>query len=161
MTLTLITDRPPTAYFSPAAAQRKIGRVARQHTERPVALIVDADQDCRYILTQLLAQIHYTVVSTDNVDDACRIATEILPMLVVTDLRIGLHDTRLIPIELRRIPALEWIPMVVSSAWGLPQDSALAESVGADLFTTTPLDFRAIKELAAKLLQRPSRFAGD
>ena len=79
----------------------------------------------------------------------------------MTDLRIGPHDTRLIPIELRRIPPVQWIPMVVSSAWDLPLDGTLAEMVGAELFTSTPVDFRAIRDLAAKLVQRPSRFAGD
>lgn len=152
MTPTLTTDRPPAAYL-PRATTRPRGR-------RPVALIVDVDRDFRFILSQLLAPIGYAVVATDNVDDAGRLASETLPTLVVSEMRIGLHDTRLIPIELRRIPALEWIPMVVSSTWDLPQDRTLAELVSAELFTSTPVDFRAIKELAAKLIQSPSHAAG-
>jgi CheY-like chemotaxis protein len=108
-----------------------------------------------------LTRVGYAVVSTNNVDDACRLAIDTSPTLVVTDLRIGLHDTRLIPIELRRIAALQRTPMVVSSAWDLPQDRAPADLVDAELFTTTPVDFLAIKELAAKLIRRPNQFVAD
>ena len=144
---------PARIKYSPSAAARALWR-------KPVALVIDVDEDLRRIFAQLLAQVGYAVVTADNADDARRLAILMSPKLVLTDLRTGLHDVRLIPAELRRLPALAWTPMIVTSAWDLPQDRALAESVGAELFTTPPVNFRAIRALAVRLIQRPGPTAG-
>ena len=152
MTSTLTTRRYPKYARSPAARPDLAKIAESSHRKKTVALIIDSDADFRYILTQMLAPLGYHVVATDNVAEAHRLAARTAPALIVTDLRTGLHDTRVIPDELRRVPTLAGTPMIVCSAWPYPDDRAIAQSLGADLFMTVPVDFRAIRELAAQLI---------
>ena len=152
MTLTLTTRFSPK-YARPPAARPDLAKIAGpSNRPKAVALVIDRDADFRYILTQMLAALGYHVVATDNVAAARRLAARTPPTLIVTDLRTGLHDTRVIPNELRRVPTLAGTPMIVCSAWPYPDDRAIAQSLGADLFMTVPVDFRAIHQLAAQLI---------
>jgi DNA-binding response OmpR family regulator len=119
-----------------------------------VALLVDADDDFRYILDQMLMAIGYDVVHADDADDARRLAATIRPALIITDVRTRLHDPRVLPLELRREPAMAAVPMIVCNSWVYPGDRDLARSAGADLFMTVPVDFRTIREFAATVLAR-------
>lgn len=121
---------------------------------KPVALIVDQDADFRYITTLMLESIGYDVVAISNAIDALgTLGTP--PTLIVTEVRAGLHDPAVIPAQLRCIPAFERTPMIVCSGWPFPEDRAIARSVGADLFMTVPVDFRAIRTRAAELISDP------
>ena len=157
MTSTLTPRRHPATYVRSSAAYPVLAKIAEPpRRQKPVALIIDRDADFRYILTQMLVPLGYDVVETDNVGEARWLAARKIPALIVTDLRTGLHDTNIIPGELRRVPTLEWTPMIVCSAWPYPEDRTIAQSVGADLFMTVPVDFRAIRELAAQLISGPA-----
>lgn len=149
----LAMRRYPIAYARSSGAQPALSRMTElSHRQKPLALIVDRDADFQYILTQMLSSIGYEVIATDNLADARSIAMRRVPTLIVTDLRTGLHDRGIVPGELRRIPRLEWVPMIVCSAWPYPNDRAIAQSLGADLFMTVPVDFGAIRELATQLI---------
>ena len=155
MISTLTTSLYLTYERPPAARPDRATIVESRHQPKPVALIIDSDADFRNILTQMLTPLGYEVAATDNVAEAHRVAARTQPALIVTDMRAGLHDTTVIPDELRRVPTLAWTPMIVCSAWPSPDDRALAQSLGADLFMTVPVDFRAIRSLAAQLISRP------
>ena len=81
----------------------------------------------------------FCTLQAENAADAYRLASELNPDIVVTDLRLigridGLELTR----RLKGATATASVPVIVLSASELQQDRAAATSAGCDLFLPKP-----------------------
>lgn len=57
-----------------------------KESRKPTALVVDDEEISRYIVSQLLEDLGYTVLVAGHGEQAIRLATEVLPDLVILDL---------------------------------------------------------------------------
>jgi CheY-like chemotaxis protein len=99
--------------------------------DEPIILYVDPDEDSRYIHQQLFRVFGYRGICAPSVGEALHLARTVRPSLVVTELFTsppqGFEVLRL----LRAEPATRSVPVVVLSAYALPDDGAAAVCAGA------------------------------
>ncbi|HEU4623506.1 MAG TPA: response regulator [Steroidobacteraceae bacterium] len=104
-------------------------------------LNVDDTAASRYTKSRILRQAGYTVVEADNGTDAVRLARELLPALVVMDVRLpdmsGIDACR----KIKADPATRSIPVVqISATFVTPQDQLLGLEGGAEIYLTEPVE---------------------
>lgn len=109
-------------------------------TPRTILLVEDND-DSRYMLGRLLEMSGYKVVEAVNGQEAVRIAERGCPDLVLMDLQMpvldGLSATRLI----RRIESHCRVPIIAVTAQCTDDFILAATAAGCDRFVTKPVDF--------------------
>jgi PAS domain S-box-containing protein len=119
--------------------------VSRQDSElsaSPATILnVDDTAASRYTKSRILRQAGYTVVEADNGTEALRLARELLPQLIVMDVKLpdmsGIDVCRTIKAD----PATRSIPVVqISATFVTPQDQIVGLEGGAEIYLTEPLE---------------------
>jgi two-component system, cell cycle response regulator DivK len=110
-------------------------------------LLVDDNDDERYIYSTLLRSFGYEVLLTDKGEEALRVARETSPDLIVMDVWLpemsGLTASR----RLREDPATSTIPIIAISLYDV--SPAAVRDAGCDMFLEkpfTPANLRAAVE---------------
>lgn len=115
---------------------------------RPV-LVVEDDADIREVMTELLKDGGYTVCSAQHGAEALdQLRSGVRPGLILLDLMMPVMDGWTFFHEKQRDPALESIPVLVTSAVS-PRDPR-NESLRAVPFMAKPLDFRELIKSVAR-----------
>src|SRR5205085_2407838 len=113
----------PAGRAVPLAAPRDVNRM---EASRPIALLVEDDPDLRGQMSDCLAELGMRVVEASSGRSAVQALAQTAPDLVVLDLMLpelsGFEICELI----RAQPALQQIPVLVTSARSFPQDRAEA-----------------------------------
>jgi len=85
-----------------------------------------------------------------------RLAVEVLgrtaPGLVVLDLMLPELSGFEVCEHIRRVPELRRVPVLITSARGMPQDRAQAEEAGADAYLVKPFSRNELIETVRRLL---------
>jgi two-component system chemotaxis response regulator CheY len=119
---------------------------------RRTALLVEDDPDLRVELRIALEEMGLDVIEAASGRQAVDSLAEVVPDLVVLDLMLpevsGFEVCELI----RSAPPLQHVPVLVTSARGLPQDRAEAEDCGADDYLVKPFTQRELASAVRRLL---------
>lgn len=107
-------------------------------------LLIDTDLDSREICTLLLHHRDYRVVCATCETDGLDLARSERPTVIVTDVYTRTRDGWRIPELLKSDPATASIPVIVLSAYVLPEDRERALRSGADAFLAKPVDGRLL-----------------
>ena len=104
-------------------------------------LNVDDTAASRYTKSRILRQAGYTVVEADNGADALRLVRELLPQLVVLDVKLpdmsGIDACR----QIKSDPATRMVPVVqISATFVTPQDQIVGLEGGAEIYLTEPVE---------------------
>jgi PAS domain S-box-containing protein len=108
----------------------------------PVTILnVDDTASSRYTKSRILRQAGYTVVEADSGTEALRLTRELLPQLVVMDVRLpdmsGIDACRAIKAD----PATRSIPVVqISATFVTPHDQLVGLEGGAEIYLTEPVE---------------------
>ncbi|HZR37785.1 MAG TPA: DAHL domain-containing protein [Nevskia sp.] len=126
--------------------------VAGYRGERRRVLVVDDMAANREVLVELLQQAGFEVDQAADGRQALARAEAAPPHLVLMDIRMpvmdGLEATR----QLRRLPALQRIPVIGVSAGSAQSDGADCLAAGADAFFTKPVEHaRLLQEIGRQL----------
>lgn len=121
-------------------------------SDHPV-LLIDADADSRQICTLLLQHRGFRAVCATCEAEALEIARRERPAVIVTELYTRTREGWRIPEQLRGDPATAGVPLIVLSAYVLPDDRERAFRSGADVFLPKPVD-------GARLLEEVGRLCG-
>jgi CheY-like chemotaxis protein len=105
----------------------------------PRVLLVDDGIDEREMYAEWFRRHGYCTLQAGNAADGYRLASEMSPDVVITDVRLvggsdGLDLTR----RLKESSDTAALPVVVLSASAFPQDRDAARSAGCDLFLAKP-----------------------
>jgi len=115
-------------------------------------LLVEDTEDNRFMMRRLLEMSGYSVVEATNGEEAVKVAEAECPGIILMDLSLpvidGLAATRLI----RKLPALEKVPIIAVSAHDTSDFLAEALGAGCNSYITKPIDFNELEQLIAKLL---------
>jgi CheY-like chemotaxis protein len=102
-------------------------------------LLVDDAADERDMYAECLRRQGFCTLQAENAAEGFRLAAELAPDVVVTDIRLlghadGLELTR----RLKAAPQTAAMPVVVLSGSAYPQDRQAATHAGCDLFLSKP-----------------------
>lgn len=114
-------------------------------------LVVDDEPSTRRLLEAALGTWGYEVRTLTNGLDAVDQVAAIEPDLILLDWRMpGMGGARAIPL----LRALCRAPIVVVSAFAMPEHRAEIEAGGCDAFLTKPFDFDLLESTLQRLLGR-------
>jgi len=126
----------------------------KEQAEPQTVLLVEDTEDNRFMMRRLLEMTGYRVVEAMNGEEAVQLAQAESPSLILMDLSLpvidGLAATRLI----RKVPELESTPIIAVSAHDTSDFQSEAIEAGCNTYVTKPIDFAALEELIAELLNQ-------
>lgn len=104
-----------------------------------VLLIEDNEQN-RYLVTFLLEKHGYTVVSASDGPRGIEIAREIRPQLVLLDIQLPTMDGYTVAGELRDMESLDAVPIIAVTSHAMVGDREKAIAAGCDGYIEKPID---------------------
>ncbi len=115
-------------------------------------LVVDDSADNVAFISLDLQQQGYRVLTAGNGEDAVKVATQMLPNLILMDINLptldGLGATR----RIRETDALREVPVVAITAFGTEGFQRAAYDAGVSGYLTKPIDLDRMHLLIARLL---------
>jgi CheY-like chemotaxis protein len=126
------------------------------YSENPTPLILVAD-DSRTILSMVSSRLErsgYEILTTDNGEDALRLAAEPHPVLVILDVEMPQLDGFEVTRRLRADEATREIPIVLLT--GRDEDGAVEEgrAAGATAYVTKPFSPQELVGRVEEILGR-------
>jgi len=128
---------------------------------RTTILNVDDTEAMRYQKTRVLRSAGYEVVEADSGAMALRLVRELMPSLVLMDVRLpdmnGIEVTR----QIKEDPATRLLPVIqVSATFITAKDQKEGLQGGADIYLTEPLEPKVLETVVSTLLQLHRTEAG-
>jgi two-component system cell cycle response regulator DivK len=128
---------------------------AQAQVPKKRVLLVNDSRDEREMYAEWLCRQGYCTLQTTNATDGYRMAMELHPDVVVTDIKLsgscnGLELTR----QLKEQPQTHGVPVVILSGYVFKSDSDDAARVGCDLFLGKPCLPEALSHAIERLLIR-------
>lgn len=117
--------------------------------EKPLAIIIEDNEDQNLIFTTAFAQAGYETVSITDGAEAQQKLTELNAAVVVLDLHLpGIHGEALLS-QIRKSPHLANVRVILATA-----DGTLASILKsqADLVLLKPISFTQLNKLASRFL---------
>ncbi|HVZ63235.1 MAG TPA: response regulator [Lacunisphaera sp.] len=103
-------------------------------------LLIEDNEQNRYLVTFLLEQSGYAVVSADNGPLGIKLAGEIAPDLILLDIQLPGMDGYTVARNLKADPRLRAIPIVAVTSYAMPGDREHAIAAGCDGYLEKPID---------------------
>jgi CheY-like chemotaxis protein len=127
--------------------------VTTKKNGRRTILIVEDDEDSRYVYGVVLEDHGFSVVMAHSGEDGLRIARETRPTAILMDVSIPGLDGWTVTERLKNDPETAHIPVIIVTAHAFPEDLARAKQVGSDSFLTKPCEPRRVLEEVVRLLE--------
>lgn len=119
----------------------------------PRVLIVEDDEDSRYVYTLILEANGFEVVTATSGVEGLSLAREVRPDAILMDVSIPETDGWTVTETLKGDEATRPIPIIVITAHAFPEDHERAEQVGCDAFLTKPCEPRQVLEEVQRVLR--------
>ena len=121
-------------------------------------LLVEDNEDNRIVYRLTLVHFGYEVIEAEDGETGIRLATEILPDLILMDVSIpgidGWDATRILKADSRTAH----LPIVALTAHALTRDRDRAQEVGCDGYLAKPIEPRRVVEEIERLLNAGGEF---
>jgi CheY-like chemotaxis protein len=119
---------------------------------RETVLIVEDDDDSRYVYGIVLEDHGFSVDMARSGDEGLRQARETRPRAILMDVSIPGMDGWTVTERLKGDPETRDIPVIIITAHAFPEDVARARQVGCDSFLTKPCEPRRVLEEVVRVL---------
>ena len=116
-------------------------------------LYVEDDVDSAYMLSRRLKKAGYEIFVAPSGEEGVELAERKTPDLILMDINLPGIDGYEALRQIRAIPKLAEVPVIIVSANAMTSDSAKAEDAGADGFESKPVRFASLKEKIEKLMR--------
>ncbi len=120
---------------------------------KTTVMVVDDDDDIRLLMSQLLGEEGYRVVTAGSSDEAQRCALEHVPELILMDIGMPDVDGLSAVWQMRQHQELADVRIVIISAYDSYDLRAEAASAGCHGYLTKPLDADDLKAMVKEVLQ--------
>ena len=111
-------------------------------------LIVEAQEDNRRILRDVLSTVGYDLIEAFNGEDGVRLAQTERPDLILMDIQLPKMDGYEATQQIKSIAELKTVPIIAVTSYALSGDEAKARAAGCDGYIAKPYSPR---ELLAKI----------
>lgn len=116
-------------------------------------LLVNEFPDEREMYAQWFQHKGYVTLQAANANDACRLAVEFQPDVVITDISLETHEDGLrLTHVLKTDAATKAVPVIILTARVLNRDREEAERAGCDCFLAKPCVPDALEHVVSELL---------
>jgi CheY-like chemotaxis protein len=115
-----------------------------------LVLIVEDDEDSRFVYGLILEDHGFDVVTATSGDEGLRIARDRKPSAVLMDVSIPGLDGWTVTEMLKDDPGTADIPVIVITAHAFPEDVSRAQSARCEGFLTKPCEPRRVLEEVCK-----------
>jgi CheY-like chemotaxis protein len=123
----------------------------------PRVLLVSDSQDEREMYAESLRRNGFCTLQADTAADGYRLAAELLPSAVVTDIRLaGYEDGLTLTRRIKTDDTIARVPVVVLTGDVFIRHRAAAQQAGCDVFLSKPCLPDALSKVVAGLLERRS-----
>lgn len=116
----------------------------------PIVLIVDRDDDARFILQHSLGSRGYVTLSTASGSEALTLARSVRPAVIVSELYVPAGDCPCFTYAVRQHEALARVPLIAYSAFAMPADVDWATQAGVQAFVRKPTRLGTLLALIAE-----------
>ncbi len=115
-------------------------------------LIVEDDEDSRYLMRLELENLHYLVVEAENGEQAVEVAERDRPDIILMDLSLPVMDGIAATEKIRATDGLGSVPVIAVTAHQETDFREGAKAAGFDAYVTKPIEFKWLSELIKGLL---------
>jgi DNA-binding response OmpR family regulator len=119
-------------------------------------LVVEDDPELQGAMAKCLEEAHFEVHRALDFESAVRILKQLRPTIACIDLGLPRESGLELCEYIRRQPELIYIPIVVTSERGFPEDMANAEEAGANAFLKKPFPMKKLLKYVLALLDGPN-----
>jgi two-component system cell cycle response regulator DivK len=123
---------------------------------RMTVLLVDPDEDNRFIYATLLRHCGYRVLEAKNGVEGILLARERRPDVIVTELFVQSAHGWKVPELLKKDPRTAQIPILALTAYAFTTDEERAWAAGCDGFLAKPCELSRVVEELQRLVEVPS-----
>lgn len=106
----------------------------------PTILLIEDNEQNRYLATFLLERHGFTVVSATDGVAGIKMAKTLSPDLILLDIQLPLMDGYTIARELRTWEALHAIPIIAVTSYAMAGDREKAIAAGCNGYIEKPID---------------------
>lgn len=103
-------------------------------------LLVEDNEQNRYLATFLLERHGYSVVSAADGRSAVELAAKLIPMGILLDIQLPGMDGYAVAHALRDKPQLDAVPIVAVTSYAMPGDRERALAAGCNGYIEKPID---------------------
>lgn len=128
--------------------------MAAEDDHQDLVLIVEDDEDSRFVYTAILEDNGFAVVTASSGDEGLRMARERRPDAVLLDVSIPGMDGWSVSSHLKADSDTAAIPLIIITAHAFPEDAKKASEVGCDAFLTKPCEPRHVLNEITRLLAK-------
>jgi two-component system cell cycle response regulator DivK len=107
---------------------------------KPTVLLIEDNEQNRYLLTFLLEKHGYTVVSASDGVRGIEAARACLPAVILLDIQLPVMDGYAVARALRLHEALRDIPIIAVTSYAMPGDREKAMDAGCTGYIEKPID---------------------
>ena len=105
-----------------------------------IALLIEDNEQNRYLATFLLERNGYRVVAASDGPAGIELARTISPLLILLDIQLPLMDGYAVARSLREIDALRSTPIIAVTSYAMLGDREKAIEAGCDGYIEKPID---------------------
>ncbi len=120
---------------------------------KPKILLIEDNEQNRYLATFLLEKHGYEVVSAEDGLTGINLATRIKPNLIILDIQLPNMDGYTVAKILKLNPDLKNIPIVAVTSYAMPGDREKAIASGCDGHIEKPINPETFVEEIEKFLR--------
>lgn len=120
--------------------------------ERNLILIIEDDEDSRFVYGAMLRQNGFDVETATSGDVGLRMAREHDPQAILMDVSIPGMDGWAVTSRLKRNEKTSRIPVIVITAHAFPEDRERSQAVGCAAFLTKPCEPRRVLDEVCRVL---------
>jgi len=123
----------------------------------PKILLVEDNEQNRYLVTFLLEQHGYHVVPARSGIEGIELAGRVQPDLIILDIQLPQMDGYAVARELRQNPALKEVPIVAVTSYAMAGDRERVLAAGCTGYIEKPIDPDTFRQQIEEYLNaRPS-----
>jgi CheY-like chemotaxis protein len=119
-------------------------------------LLVEDTEDNRQMMKSLLEMSGFRVVEARNGKEAVDVASQEMPQIILMDLSLPYVDGIAATRQIRRLPGLKKVPIVVVSAHDTSDFHSMALDAGCNAYVTKPVHYPELEDLVNSLLAEHS-----
>lgn len=120
-------------------------------------LVVDDSAMICHVVSQILQEAGYKVVTAKNGKEGCDMALRHNPQLIIMDVEMPVMDGIQATAKIKSAPATKDIPVLIFTSLGGENDLKRAREAGCQGFLNKPISREAIQSEVAHLLNGPGQ----
>jgi two-component system OmpR family response regulator len=102
--------------LNPSKGAGALGAAVSLDQDSPFVLVVEDDQGCSELITEVVADLGYHVIVRDSAEEARDLLAERHPLLVVLDIMLPDADGFTVLSLMRSVPEMETVPVMLCTA---------------------------------------------